>query len=119
MAHHKLKNGKLVEAGSIQTMLQGLYIRNSTFILRLLDRFMRIRFLNKSGKPILKAMARMLSFLPTAEVVSLDRAKQFIDAISILDNTEIAVGPCACQTALGQRNGRVQPHALCPTWSLC
>ena len=60
MAHHKLKNGELVEAGPIQTMLQDLYIRNSTFILRLLDRFMRIRFLNKSGKPInMKASAPM------------------------------------------------------------
>jgi NAD-dependent dihydropyrimidine dehydrogenase PreA subunit len=105
MAHHKLKNGELVEAGPIQTMLQSLFIRNTSIIFRLFDKFLRIRFLNEGGKPILKAMARMLSFLPTAEVVSLDRAKEFINAISILDNTEIALGPCACQRALGQRNG--------------
>lgn len=41
----------------------------------------------------------------TAEVVTLDRAEDFIDAISVLENTEIAVGPCIYQEAVGRRNG--------------
>lgn len=94
-----------MEAGTIQTILLSLFLRNTSIIFVLFDRLMRTRFLNEGGKPILGAIARMFSFLPTAEVVSVDRAMQFIDAVSILEDTEIALGPCACQRALGRRNG--------------
>ena len=106
MAHHKIKDGELVEVGIIQPLLQSIYARWEPLILRTFDRLIRIRFLTEGrGNPILKTMARLLSFFPTAEVVTLDRAQDFIDAISVLDNAEIAVGPCVCQEALGRRKG--------------
>jgi ferredoxin len=95
-----------MEVGIIQFLLHSLYVRYEPFILRVLDRLLRIHFLTEGrGKPISKVTARLLSFLPTAEVVSLERAKDFIDAISVLENTEVAVGPCICQQALGKRKG--------------
>lgn len=106
MAHHKVKDGELAEVGIIQFVLQSLYARYEPLILRVFDRLIRIRFLTEGrGRPILKVTARLLSFFPSAEVVTLDRAKGFIDAISVLQNTEIAVGPCVCQEALGKRKG--------------
>lgn len=106
MAHHKVKDGELVEVGVIQSLLQSIYARSEPLILRVFDRLLRIRFLTEGrGNPILKAMARVLSFFPTAEVVTLERTMDFIDAISVLENAEIAVGPCVCQEALGRRSG--------------
>lgn len=106
MAHHKVKDGELAEVGTIQNLLQVLYARSEPLILRTFDRLIRIRFLAEGrGKPILKVLARLLSFFPTAEVVTLKRAEKFIDAISILGGAEIAVGPCVCQETLGKRNG--------------
>jgi len=105
MAHHKVKDGELAEVGIVQPLIQSLYARYEPFILRVFDRLIKIRFLTGRGRPILKASARLLSFFPTAEVVTLERAEGFIDAISILENAEIAIGPCVCQEALGKRNG--------------
>lgn len=106
MAHHKVKDGGLVEAGRIQILLHSLYARCEPLILKLTDRLLKTRFLSEGrGRPVLKATARLLSFLPSAEVVTLEQAADFVDAISVLENTEIAVGPCMCQEAVGQRNG--------------
>lgn len=104
MAHHKLSGGELAEAGRIQIPLTSFYIRIEPTIIRLLDRTTRL-FLKVKARPILKVLARVLSFLPTGEVVTLEQAKDFIDAISVLENAEIAVGPCICQKALGKRKG--------------
>lgn len=106
MAHHKVKDGELAEVGIIQSRLQSLYARYEPFIIRVFDKLLRVHFLTEGmGKPFLKAMARLSSIFPTAEVVTLERAKDFIDAISVLENSEIAVGPCVCQEALGKRKG--------------
>lgn len=76
MAHHKVKGGELAEVSMIQSLLQSLYARYEPLILRVFDRLIHIRFLTEGrGNPILKAMARLLSFFPTAEVVTLERAK--------------------------------------------
>lgn len=106
MAHHKVRDGELAEVGIVQYLLHSLYARYEPLILRVFDRLIRIRFLTEGrGRPILKSMARLLSFFPTAEVVTLKRAEDFIDAISVLGDTEIALGPCVCQEALGKGNG--------------
>jgi len=105
MAHHKVKDGELVEVGIIQPLIHSFYARYEPYILRAFERLIKIRFLTGRGRLILKASARLLSFFPTAEVVTLERAEGFIDAISVLENMEIAVGPCVCQEALGKRNG--------------
>jgi NAD-dependent dihydropyrimidine dehydrogenase PreA subunit len=105
MAHHKVKNGELVRAGRIQVMVDNFYSRNEPMILRVLDATTRF-FVKVRAKPILGLLSRLLGFvLPTGEVVTAERAIDFIDAISVLDKTEIAVGPCMCQKALGKRNG--------------
>lgn len=102
---HKIKDGELAKAGKFRTRLQSLYSKNEPLILRTIDRLLRIHFLNNSGRPILKAMSRALSFLPTAEVVTLKRTSDFIDALSALGKPELALGPCVCQKALGRRKG--------------
>lgn len=82
MAHHKVKGGELAEVSMIQSLLQSLYARYEPLILRVFDRLIHIRFLTEGrGNPILKAMARLLSFLPTAEVVTLERAKAKAKAV--------------------------------------
>jgi ferredoxin len=106
MAHHLfVKDGELAEAGRFRIMLHAFYAKNEPMILRFLDRLVRVRFLNNRGRPILKVLSRLLGFLPTGEIVSTERALNFIDAISRLDKVEIAVGPCRCQESLGQKKG--------------
>lgn len=105
MAHHKVKNGELVEVGKIQVMVDTFFARNEPTILKVLDATTRF-FLKIRAKPILWALSRLLgAVISTGEVVTTKRAIDFIDAISALGNTEIAVGPCMCQKALGKRRG--------------
>ena len=105
MAHHKVENGKLVPASRIQVMIDNFYARNEPMIIRVLDATTRF-FLKLRAKPVLWVLSRLMgTVLPTGEVVSTERALDFIDAISVLDKTEIAVGPCMCQKALKKRNG--------------
>ena len=107
MAHYSMrpKNGELVETGRIQLLLHTLYARYEPLILRVLDATLRF-FLKVTGWCMLIVLARLLSrFLPTGEVVTLQQATDFIDAISGLENTQIAVGPCRCQESLGKRKG--------------
>lgn len=105
MAHHKLTGGKLEEAGKLQIPLTSFYIRIEPWVIRTLDRTTRF-FLKVRGRPILIVLSRLLGrFLPTGEVITLDQATDFIDAISVLENTEITVGPCICQKSLGRKKG--------------
>ena len=104
MGHHKLTRGGLEEAGRVQVPLTGFYIAIEPWIIRTLDRTLRF-FLKVRGRPVLMALSRLLSFLPTAEVITVEQATDLIDAISGLENTEITVGPCRCQQSLGKRKG--------------
>jgi len=102
---HKVKDGKLVPAGRFQVMVDNFYARNEPQIIRLLDATTRF-FLKIRARPALWVLSRLIgTVLPTGEVVSTQRAIDFIDAISVLERTEIAVGPCMCQKALGKRSG--------------
>ncbi|MBE0479668.1 MAG: hypothetical protein IBX68_01685 [Dehalococcoidia bacterium] len=105
MAHHRVKGDRLAKAGLLQILLHSIYARNEAFVLRIFDRTIKIGFLNGRGKPILKLLARVLGFLPTAEIVSLDRALDFVNTIDRMGKAEFAVGPCVCQKALNQRKG--------------
>lgn len=105
MAHHRPKQGKLVEVGPIQLFLQTLYAKWEVPIIRVLDATTRF-FIKVRAKPILWILSRLLgSFLPTAEVVTHQQAAAFLDAITGLENTQIAVGPCMCQKALRKKKG--------------
>jgi ferredoxin len=105
VAHHRPKNGGLVEVGPVQSTLTFIYATYESPILRLLDATTRL-FLRLKGRPVLWVLSRVLgTFLPTAEVVTHEQASDFIDAISGLENTQIAVGPCMCQKALNKRSG--------------
>jgi ferredoxin len=105
VASHKVKNGKLAPAGRIQVKLDNFYARNEPTIIRVLDATTRF-FVKIRARPVLWLLSRLMgTVLPTGEVVTTGRALSFIDAISVLDKTEIAVGPCMCQKALGKRNG--------------
>ena len=105
MGHHKVKDGELVEAGAIQIWLQSLWARTVGLAVWVFDKL--IRYLNnRFGRPILWLIARALDHLiDTSEVVTVERAKDFIDAISGLENPEITVFGCKCQRALGKRKG--------------
>ena len=105
MAHHKLTTGGLEEAGRIQIPLTSFYVKiEATVVIPILDATLRF-FLKVRGRPVLMVLSRLLSFLPTAEVITVEQATGFIDAISGLEKTEITVGPCICQKALGKRKG--------------
>lgn len=105
MAYHKVKNGKLVPAGRFQVMVDSFYVRNEPMIIRVLDATTRF-FVRIRARPVLWLLSRLMgTVLPTGEVVTTEQSIAFIDAISVLDKAEIAVGPCMCQKALGKRNG--------------
>lgn len=105
MAYHKVKNGELVPAGRFQVKVDNFYARNEPMIIRVLDGITRF-FIRLRAKPVLMVLSRLMgTVLPTGEVVTTGRAVSFIDAISALDKTEIAVGPCMCQKALEKRSG--------------
>lgn len=105
MAHHKVKNGELVKASRFQMTVDTFFARNEPPIIRVLDATTRF-FVRVRAKPVLKLLSRLIGLvLSTGEVVTTERAIDFIDAISALGNTEIAVGPCLCQKALGKRRG--------------
>lgn len=112
MAHHRSKNGELAEVGKIQLLLQTVFAKNELIIIRVLDGTTRL--LSKlKGRPILWVLSRVLGrFLSTAEVVTVERAIDFIDAISGMDAAEIALGPCRCQQALGKRDGTYMKDML-------
>jgi ferredoxin len=102
---HKVDRSKLVPAGRFQVMVDSFYARNEPMIIRVLDATTRF-FVKVRARPVLWVLSRLMgAVLPTGEVVSTERAIDFIDAISELEKTEIAVGPCMCQKALGKRNG--------------
>jgi hypothetical protein len=105
VTYHKVKNGKLVPASRFQVMVDNFYARNEPAIIRVLDAATRF-FVAVKARPVLWLMSRIIgTVLPTGEVVTTRRAIDFLDAISVLEKTEIAVGPCMCQKALGKRNG--------------
>ena len=105
MAHYRPKNGELVEVGRIQLWLHTLYARYEPQIIIVLDLTLRF-FLKLRAKLILMALSRLLGrFLPTAEVVTVEQATDFIDTIAGLEKAEIAVGPCRCQQVLGKTKG--------------
>jgi len=105
MSYHKVKNGKLVPAGRMQVLVDSFYVRNEPAIIRVLDATTRF-FVKMRARPVLWLLSRLMGMvLPTGEVVTTERAVSFIDAISVLDKTEITVGPCMCQKAFGKRNG--------------
>jgi len=105
MAHYHLKYGELVEAGRTQLLVHTLYARYEPWILKMLDGTLRF-FSRVRGRPILWVLSRTLGrILPTGEVISVGQATDFIDAISVLEKAEIAVGPCRCQKHVGPRKG--------------
>jgi Pyruvate/2-oxoacid:ferredoxin oxidoreductase delta subunit len=102
---HHPKDGKLEEVGRVQLFFQTLYARWEIPILRVLDVTTRF-FVKIKAKPVLWVLSRILgAFLPTAEVATHKQALAFIDSISGLENTQIAVGPCMCQKALRKKKG--------------
>jgi ferredoxin len=105
VAYHKVKNGKFIPAGRFQVLVDSFYVRNEPTIIRVLDAITRF-FVRLRARPVLMLLSRLMGIiLPTGEVVTTERALSFIDAISVLDKTEITVGPCMCQKALGKRDG--------------
>ena len=105
MAHHRPKDGQLVEVGPVQLFLTTLYAKTEIPQLILLDAVTRF-FVKVKGRPVLWVLSRIIGrFLPTAEVVTLEQATAFIDAVSGMENAEFAVGPCMCQKALKKRSG--------------
>jgi NAD-dependent dihydropyrimidine dehydrogenase PreA subunit len=104
MAHHKFTRGGLERAGRTQIPLTSFYIGIEPLVIRTLDRTLRF-FLKIRARPVLMVLSRLLSFLPTGEVMTTEQATDFMDAMQRLGNSEITVGPCMCQKALGQRKG--------------
>jgi len=106
VAHHRVKNGELVKASRFQVALGSLLHSVKHLNLRVFDAEIRL-FSKLRAKPVLWAHSHLIASVrhPGGEMVTTERALDFIDAISVLDRSEIAVGPCVCQKALKRRNG--------------
>lgn len=105
VAHHRTIKGELIEAGSNQLWLHSFYAKHEPWVLKILDGTLRF-FLKVRLRPILWALSRLLGhLLPTGEVITTKQATDLIDTISSNGNSEIAIGPCRCQMALGKRKG--------------
>lgn len=112
MAHYHAKDGQLAEVGRVQLFLQTTFARNELTIIRQLDATTRF-FSWLRAWPILWVLSRLVGrYLSTAEVVTVEQAIAFIDAISDQEGAEIALGPCRCQKALGKRNGTYMKDML-------
>ncbi|HOO54622.1 MAG TPA: 4Fe-4S binding protein [Methanothrix sp.] len=105
MAHHIAEDGNLEEVGQLQLSVHTLFAKYEPVILRILNWMIETDFFRGRGKPILVFMRKRLDFLPRGEVVSTQRAKDFVDALSNSGDSKIAVCPCVCQEALGRRVG--------------
>jgi ferredoxin len=105
MAHHIAEDGELEEVGQLQLFVHTLFAKYEPAILRILNRMIETDFFRGKGRPILRFTRKRLDFLPRGEVVSTQRAKDFVDALSNSEDSKIAVYPCVCQEALGRREG--------------
>jgi NAD-dependent dihydropyrimidine dehydrogenase PreA subunit len=92
--------------------LQTAFAKNELRIIPVLDATTRI-FSKLRAWPVLWVLSRVIGrFLSTAEVVTVEQATAFIDAISSEGKAEIALGPCRCQQALGKRDGTYMKDML-------
>jgi NAD-dependent dihydropyrimidine dehydrogenase PreA subunit len=105
MAHHIAEDGELEDVGQLQLFLHTLFAKYEPAILRILNWMIETEFFRGRGRPILVFMRKRTDSLPRGEVVSTQRAKEFVDALSNSGDSKIAVCPCVCQEALGRRDG--------------
>ena len=108
MAHRIGGDGELEDVGEHQLFLHALFTKYEPALLRILDRLIETDFFRGKGKPFLVFMRKRLDFLPQGEVVSTQRAKDFVDALSNSGDSKIVVSPCVCQEALGRRAGTLE-----------
>ena len=113
MGSQELRRDNLAPAGRLKVWLHSIYAKNEVHILRLINGLLSCRFLNRGKKRILRGLRVVLSFLPTSEVVSHDRAAAFIDYLRRFGDPDIAVGPCRCEESLHPgRKGRMKEMVI-------
>ena len=105
MAHRIADDGGLEDVGKLQLFIHSLFARYEPALLRILDSLIRSDLFRGKGRPVLVFIRERLDFLPRGEVVSTQRAKDFVDALSNSGDSKIIVSACECQEALGRREG--------------
>jgi ferredoxin len=109
----ELREDSLAPAGRFKVWFHSIYAKNEVHILRMINRLVSSRFLDRGKKRILRGLRAVLSFLPTSEVVSHERALAFIDYLHELGNPDIAVGPCRCDESLHPgKKGRMKEMVI-------
>jgi ferredoxin len=109
----ELREDNIAPAGRLKVWFHGLYAKNEVHVLRLINRLLSNRFLNRGKKRILRGLRAILSFLPTSEVVSHERALAFIDYLDRFGDPKIAIGPCRCEESLHPgRKGRMREMVI-------
>lgn len=91
------------EESRLQIWLHAFYAKIEPGVVWLIDKLLNARVLRgtKVGRAFLKALAKMLWFLPHGVVVDHEAALRLID--SLPEDSHIAIGPCVCKMGIGVR----------------
>ena len=100
---HIIKEDKLVKESRLQKSIHKLYAVSEPLILKTLNKMISSSLIRNTrvGRGILKAIAKMLWFLPHGVVVDYEGVENLIRWIEKQGDTHIAIGPCVCKKALG------------------
>ena len=108
MGHIAFGRDQLVPIGRVHYFSHWLYGKYEPQILRLVDWFLRKKFITEtpSGRALLRGIALSGHYLPHGLVVTTRAAANLIRYIDTLQSQEnsprLAVGPCVCQKALNR-----------------
>ncbi|MEM1641462.1 MAG: 4Fe-4S binding protein [Thermofilaceae archaeon] len=91
------------EESRLQVWLHAFYAKIEPGVVWLIDKMLKSRLLSgtRVGRAILKAIAKMLWFLPHGVVIEHEAALRLID--SLPEDSHIAIGPCLCKIGYGTR----------------
>ena len=91
------------EEGKFQLWLHAFYAKIEPGVVWFIDKLLRSRILNgtRPGRALLKALAKMLWFLPHGVVIEHEAALRLIE--SLPEDSHIAIGPCVCKMGIGVR----------------
>lgn len=104
--HVAFGGDRLAPIGRLHYVLHWLYGKYEPWILRLLDWFLRKRFITETrpGRAFLTLLAIVSHYLPHGIIVPTASAVRLVRFIESLEGEEnapkLAVGPCVCQMAL-------------------
>lgn len=98
---HVFTEEGFAEESKFQVWLHAFYAKIEPRVVWLIDKLLKAKILRETeaGRALLKALAKMLWFLPHGVVVDHEAALRLID--SLPEDSHIAIGPCVCKMSIG------------------